>query len=158
MNDLLKSAISRFKTKDRALIISTHKTSTTAENYLVPIMKRQWETHCKHPNAVVFTLFNVKGGGCQLLSNTKDQLVLNIALDQPDDYEALCRFKRFRFYNLFYNDRNIYLLEFGGLTDAAMQITSEVLAEVFGVSIYEEIEIAEFKTYIPSSDYVMTKI
>lgn len=149
MNDLLKSAISRFKTKDSAPTISTHKAATTPKNYLVPIMQRQWETHCKHPNAVVFTLFNVKGGGCQLLSNTKDQLVLNLALDQPGDYEALSRFKRFKFYNLFYNDRNIYLLEFGGLTDAAIQITSELLTEVFGVSIYEEIGIAELNTYMP---------
>lgn len=148
-DDVLKSAISRFKAKVGAQTYSISKSNSISENYLLPIMQRQWETHCKYPNAVVFTLFDVKGGGCQILSNKKDQLVLNLALDQPCDYETLCKFKKFRFYNLFHNDNNIYLLEFRGLTDAAIQITSELLTDVFGVSIYDEIKIAEFSTYIP---------
>ena len=148
-DDILKSAISRFKAKVGAQTDSISKSKGIGDNYLLPIMQRQWETHCKYPNAVVFTLFDVKQGGCQLLSNTKDQLVLNLALDQPCDYKTLCKFKKFRFYNLFQNDNNIYLLEFGGLTDAAIQVTSELFTDVFEVSIYDEIRIIEFNTYIP---------
>lgn len=149
MDDILKSAISRFKVKVGTQTDSISKSDSTRDNYLLPIMQRQWEAHCKYPNAVVFTVFDVKEGGCQIVSNKKDQLVLNLALDQPCDYGTLCKFKKFRFYNLFQNDSNIYLLEFGGFTDAAIQITSELLTDIFGVSIYDEINIAEFSTYIP---------
>lgn len=44
---------------------------------------------------------------------------INIALDCPEDYMMLCKFKKHRFYNLFRRDGEIYELEFGGTTDVA---------------------------------------
>lgn len=144
MDDILKSAINRFKTKVGTQLDSTDNNYKIDNNFLVPIMQRQWDTHCKYPNVPVWTIFDVNGGCCQLVSNSEDQLMLNLALDQPMDYESLCKFKKFRFYNLFHGYKNIFELEFGGLTDAAIQITSELLTDVFGVSVNKEIKILEF--------------
>lgn len=148
MDNTLKSAINLFKAKVSSNSDSIVKRDRTFNNFLIPIIRRQWDTHCAYPNAVVWTIFEVDGG-CQLLSNSNDQLLLNLALDQPQDFESLCKFKSFRFYNLFSNDGNIFTLEFGGLTDAAIQITSELLTDVFNIPIDKEIKIVEFAKYMP---------
>ncbi len=108
-------------------------------NYLVPIMQRQWASHCAYPSKVNVTMFTTYQGGCQLLSGKGNQLFLNIAFYLPEDYDSLCKFKKHRFYNLFKGDNEIYEIEFGGVTDAAIQITSEILTDVFDIPVYKEI-------------------
>lgn len=116
--------------------------------YLYPIIKRQWDAHRSSPHAVVITIIRVDGA-LQLLSNSQEQLALNLALDTPQDRERLMRFKKFRFYNLFSNDRDIYLLAFGGMTQAAFLITSELLSFVFDIGPTDPIEVVEFQLYQP---------
>ncbi len=97
-------------------------------------------THSAYPNAVSVTIFKTHANeGCQLLSNSADKLLLNIALDRPEDYKTLCKFKKHRFYNLFKRDGVIYELEFGGVTNAAIQIASEILTDIFDIPINREI-------------------
>lgn len=112
MDDILKSAINRFKTRVGTQLDSTGNNYKIDNNFLVPIMQRQWDTHCKYPNVPVWTIFDVNGGCCQLVSNSENQLMLILALDQPMDYESLCKFKEFRFYNLFHGYKNIFELDF----------------------------------------------
>lgn len=115
--------------------------SPFSRNYLIPIIQRQWASHCAYPHKVNVTIFTTpQVGSCQLLSNGYgDQLLLNIALDCPEDYKRLCKFKKHRFYKLFKGDNGIYELEFGGVTDAAIQITSEILTDVFDIPVGKEI-------------------
>ncbi len=139
MDSLLQSAINRYRAKQSgAEDVPQGNLCQNEQNFVIPIMQRHWDTHCANPTSVVFTLFNI-AGACQLLSNRHDQLLLNIALDQPQDQQNLLKFKKHRFYNLFKGDGNIYELEFGGMTDEAVQITSEILTDVFGVSVNQEI-------------------
>lgn len=143
MDNVLKSAISELESKiDNSSTTIREKTAADGQNvnYLIPIMQRQWASHCAYPNAVSVTIFKTYANeGCQLLSNSADKLLLNIALDRPEDYKTLCKFKRHRFYNLFKRDSEIYELEFGGVTDAAIQITSEILTDVFDIPVDQKI-------------------
>lgn len=143
MDNILKSAIANLKSKiDNSSTTISEKTVAGEQkvNYLIPIMQRQWASHCAYPNSVSVTLFNTHANeGCQLLSNSTDKLLLNIALDRPEDYKTLCKFKKHRFYNLFKRDGEIYELEFGDLTDSAIQITSEILTDVFDIPVDKEI-------------------
>ena len=148
MDEILRSAINRFKTKIATDSGMADKSCKRIDNNLLPILQRHWEEHCNFPKYVILTVFSVKGG-CQLVSNHRNQLLLNVALNQPEDYEKLCRFRKLDCYNLFHNDGNIFELEFGGLTTTALQITSELLAKVFDVPLDEEIKILEFLKYMP---------
>ncbi len=144
MDNVLKSAIARLKSKiDNSSTAISEKAFAGEQkvNYLIPIMQQQWASHCAYPSKVNVTMFTAyPEGGCQLLSNGHgDQLLLNIALDRPEDYKRLCKFKKHRFYNLFKGDNEIYELEFGGVTDAAIQITSEILTDVFDIPVDKEI-------------------
>ncbi len=143
MDNVLKSAIARLKSKidNRSTTISEKLSGDRQKmNYLVPIMQRQWASYCAYSNKITMTLFETHAGGCQLLSNGRgDRLLLNIALDRPEDYTTLYKFKKHRFYDLFKGDNEIYELEFGGITDAAIQITSEILTDVFDISVDKEI-------------------
>ena len=111
-------------------------------NSLLAIMQRHWDAHRSNPNAIVWTEFDVNGA-CQLISNSNDQLLLNLAFYPSQDDELLCVFKNFKYYNLFHGDE-VYTLEFGKLSDLALQITSELLQDVYGVKIDEDIPLLDF--------------
>ena len=120
-------------------------------DYVTALLQRQWASHCAYPNSVVVTIFKTRKGCCQLVSNTKDNLLLNISFEDSDgsmENELENRFRNNPLYAYFAGGEGIYELEFGGVTQMAVQITSAILREVFGISTDREIE-TSFEDWVP---------
>lgn len=52
--------------------------------YVKALLQRQWASHCAYPNAIFVTIFKTRKGCCQLVSNIRDSLLLNIGFQNPD--------------------------------------------------------------------------
>lgn len=111
-------------------------------DYVTALLQRQWASHCAYPNSVVVTIFKTREGGCQLVSNSMNNLLLNISFEDSSgrrEYELENKFKQHPFYTYFAGEDGIYELEFGGVTQMAVQITLAILRDVFDIDTNNEI-------------------
>lgn len=111
-------------------------------DYVTALLQRQWASHCAYPDTIFVTIFKTRKGCCQLVSNVKDSLLLNIDFQNPDGsiaQELENRFRQHPFYSYFTGEDGIYALEFGRVTQMAVQITSAILRDVFDIATNKEI-------------------